>query len=141
MPRQAVGPPSLLLEGYRVSSVGVKWLGHGAVPLLPHYAFMVWVRQLSLIQDSTVEEAVMSHVCSNDVLGPVSETAFQACFMSLVLSNLVQSVGVCTCYVAHIISCGFIVYSIPHLVAAAFVGRGVLLPLLMFLTLRGLMLT
>jgi len=27
----------------------------GAVPLLPHYAFMAWIRQLSLIQDSTVE--------------------------------------------------------------------------------------
>ena len=59
----------------------------------------------------------------------------------MVLSNIVQSVGVCTCYVAHIMSCGFIVYSIPHLVAAAFVCRGALLPLLMFLTLQGLMLT
>jgi len=28
---------------------------NGAVPLLPHYAFMAWVRQLSLIQDYTVE--------------------------------------------------------------------------------------
>ena len=27
----------------------------GAVPLLPHYAFMAWIRQLSLIRDSTVE--------------------------------------------------------------------------------------
>ena len=27
----------------------------GAVPLFPHYAFMACIRQLSLIQDSTVE--------------------------------------------------------------------------------------
>ena len=27
----------------------------GAVPLLPYYAFMAWIRQLSLIQDPTVE--------------------------------------------------------------------------------------
>jgi len=53
----------------------------------------------------------------------------------MVVSNLVQSVGVRIYYLAHIISCGFIVYSIPFLVAAAFVDRGVLLPLLMFLTL------
>jgi hypothetical protein len=26
----------------------------GAVPLLPHYTFMAWIRELSLIQDSTV---------------------------------------------------------------------------------------
>jgi len=57
----------------------------------------------------------------------------------MVLSNLVQSVGVCRCYLALIISCDLIVSSIPLLVGAAFVGRGVLLPLLMFLTLRGLM--
>jgi len=43
MSRQAVGLPSLLFKGYRDSSLGVKWLGHGAVPLLPHYAFMVWI--------------------------------------------------------------------------------------------------
>jgi len=60
----------------------------------------------------------------------------------MVLSNLVQNVEVCRCYLAHIISCGFIVYSIPLLVAAAFMGRGVLLPLLMFLmVLWGLTLT
>jgi len=59
----------------------------------------------------------------------------------MVLSNLVQSVGVCRRYLAHIISCDFIVQNIPLLVAAAFVGRGALLPLLMFLTLRGLMIT
>ena len=53
----------------------------------------------------------------------------------VVLSNLVQCVGDCRCYLAHIISCGVFVYSIPLTVAAAFVGRGVLLPLLMFLTL------
>ena len=47
----------------------------------------------------------------------------------MVLSNLAQNVGVCRCYLVHIISCRFIVKSIPHLVAAAFVGRGVLLPL------------
>ena len=35
MSRQAVGPPSLLFKGYRDSSLGVKWPGHGAVPLLP----------------------------------------------------------------------------------------------------------
>jgi len=52
----------------------------------------------------------------------------------MVFINLVQSVGVCRCYLAHIISCGFIVYSIPLLVALAFVGVGALLPLLMFLT-------
>ena len=47
----------------------------------------------------------------------------------MVLSNLVQNMGVHRCYLAHVISCGFIVKSIPLLVAAAFVGRGVLLPL------------
>jgi len=57
----------------------------------------------------------------------------------MVLCNLVQGVGVYRCYLAHIMSCGFIVQNIPLLVAAAFVGRGVLLPLLMFLTLQGLM--
>jgi len=52
----------------------------------------------------------------------------------MVLSNLVQSVGVCRCYLAYIISRGFIVYSIiPLLIAAAFADRGVLLPLLMFM--------
>ena len=55
MSRQAVGPPSLLFKLYRNSSLGVKWPGHGDVPLLPHCAFMAWIRQLSLIQDSTVE--------------------------------------------------------------------------------------
>jgi len=54
MSRQAVGTPSLLFKGYGDSSVGVKWPGcgvdhssprlrlrmSGAVPLLPHYAFM-----------------------------------------------------------------------------------------------------
>jgi len=59
----------------------------------------------------------------------------------MVFINLVQSVGVCTCYLAHSISCGFIVYSIPLTVAAAFVGRGALLPLLVFVALQGLMLT
>ena len=47
----------------------------------------------------------------------------------MVLSNLVQNMGVLRCYLAHIRSCSFIVKSIPHLVAAAFVGRSVLLPL------------
>jgi len=31
----------------------------------------------------------------------------------MVLGNLVQSVGVCRCYLAHIMSCGFIVQSFP----------------------------
>jgi len=86
MSRQAVRPPNLLFKGYRDSSLGVKWLGHGAVPLLPHYAFMVWIRQLSLIQDSTVEgcNKPMFVAMMQSYIGPVSETAFQTCFMSLV---------------------------------------------------------
>ena len=59
----------------------------------------------------------------------------------MVFIKVVQSVGVCRCYLAHIISRCFIVYSVPLLAAAAFVGRGALLPLLMFLTLLGLILT
>jgi len=53
--RKAVGPPSLLFKGYGDSSLGVKWPGCGAVPPFPYYAFMAWIRHLSLIQDSTVE--------------------------------------------------------------------------------------
>ena len=68
---QAVGPPGLLFKGYGDSSLELKWPGcgvdrsslfivqrlrmSGAVPLLPHYAFMAWIRQLSLTRDSTVE--------------------------------------------------------------------------------------
>jgi len=47
----------------------------------------------------------------------------------MVLSNLGQDVGVLKCYLAHIISCSFIVKSIPRLVVATFVGRAILLPL------------
>jgi len=62
-------PDRLWDKGCRDSSLGVKWPGHGvdhsssrlrlrmsgAVPLLPHYAFMAWIRQISLMQDSTAE--------------------------------------------------------------------------------------
>jgi len=37
----------------------------GAVPLLPHYAFMAWIKQLSLHRIPQWK-AVISHVCSND---------------------------------------------------------------------------
>ena len=42
----------------------------GAVPLLPHYAFMAWIRQLTLIQDSTVEAVfvAMMQECSKSAV-------------------------------------------------------------------------
>jgi len=64
MSRQTVGPPSHLFKGYGDSSPEVKLPRHGvyysspklrlkmsgAVPLLPHYAFMAWIRQLSTVE-------------------------------------------------------------------------------------------
>jgi hypothetical protein len=65
-----------------------------ALPLLSNYAFMAWVRHLSLKQDSTVAASYkpcLQQWCKSGLslqlwsyTRPLIETAFQVCFMSLV---------------------------------------------------------